>query len=517
MSRAPRPARPVASAVAVLAAATLLITGASPASAATLPGEQQVAGATAASALTLTLNLPGGAATRVVLQLDPITGTVSTATTTTATADATVLSGSLGAMALDSGTSSAKLPAPLKAESNPTGAIADGLAGTPLANLLKLELLPSRAAVTASPSSTSEAAVANLGAGLPDALADALAPLTEPLQSAIDDVLTTLAEASGTPVDQLCAGVTDAVEALDPATSAVDEALSALPVPIPVQGLLDGTVVLAICGLSTTITELNTALQGALSSLTGDSGVLGTGLVTSTQTITRAGGTTTSRAEATIADLTLLGQTPFASATVLRTASTASAAGTPGSAQASVDSTVADLTGGTVDPFLQVRTTINGIRDSFVGEGVVPAPLETLFDSVFGALNKALAPVGITVFTLDDSVEAKAISSCPATLDGLLTGTLEAADGRCAAAATRGIGLSVTLPEALATPLMIAGPLVELQIVPTAAVAKAQPAPVVAPRNLPRTGLDTGLLGAAGLVLIGGAGALLRRRRSVTA
>ena len=182
-----------------------------------------------------------------------------------------------------------------------------------------------------------------------------------------------------------------------------------------------------------------------------------------------------------------------------------------------MDSTVADLMSGSVDPFLQVRATIKGIQDSFVGEGVVPKELETLFDSVFGALNEALAPVGITVFKLDDSVGAKAPSSCPAELDGLLTGTFKAADGSCAAAATRGIGLSVTLPEALATPLMIAGPLVELQIVPTSAVAKAQPAPVVAPVNLPRTGLDTGLLGATGLVLLGGAGVLLRRRRVVTA
>jgi len=146
----------------------------------------------------------------------------------------------------------------------------------------------------------------------------------------------------------------------------------------------------------------------------------------------------------------------------------------------------------------------------------VPAELETLFDAVFDGLNAALAPVGITVFKLDDSADAKAISSCPTELDGLLTGTLKAADGRCAAAATRGIGLSVSLPAALATPLMIAGPLVELQIVPTAAVAQSQPVAAVAPRNLPRTGADTDLLGVTGLVLLGGAGVLLRRRRAVT-
>lgn len=505
----------------LLAATSLLAAGASPAAAVTAPG-QDVVGGTAASALTLTLNLPGGEATRVVLQLDPVTGTVSrTSTSTTATADSTVVRGSLGGQALDSGTSSAMLPAPLESSSNPGGAIADGLAGTPLANLLKVELLPSSAAVTTAPSSAGDAAVANLGAGLPDDVADALAPLTVPLQGAIDDVLTALAEASGTPVSEICAGATEAVEALDPVTSGLDDALAALPVPVPVEGLLEQTALMALCGLSTTIAELNTALQDALSSLTGDSGVLGTGLVTSDQTITREAGRTTAVAEASVAALTLLGQTPFASAETLRTRSTASTAGTPGSAQASIDSTVADLRGGTIDPFLQVRTTIEGIRDSFVGEGALPEELETLFTDLFAAVNAALAPIGVTVFALDDSADAKAIDTCPTELDGLLSGELEAANGLCAAAATRGIGVQVNLPAALAGPLMITGPLVELAIVPTSAVVQARPVAAVAPalepapNRLPRTGPDA-LVAGAGLLLLAGAAAV-RRRRTVLA
>lgn len=510
--------RSLVSCALVGSATSLLLAATPPAYAATT---QDLVGATSATALRLTLNLPGGAATKVELVLDPVTGTVSKTTSTQATAEATVLKAVLGGQELGTPTSSAKLPSPTSDVDNPTGAIADGLAGTPLANLLKLELLPSSADVSTAPNSGSDAAVANLGAGLPDALAGALAPLTTPLAGAVDQVLTTLATASGTPVAQICAGVTDAVEALDPVTTTADEILAGLPVPVPLAAVIDETVLGALCGLSTTIAELNTALQDALASLTGDSGVLGTGTVTAEQEIVTEGGTISALAASSIEDLTLLGQTPFANAQVLETASLAETAGTSGSAQAAVDSTIADLQGGTIDPFLQVRTTIAGIEDSFVGEGVLPAQLATLFDALFDTLNAALAPVGVTLFKLDDSADAKAITTCPTTLEPTLTGTLEAANGSCAAAATRGVGIAVNLPAALAGPLMIGGPLVELQIVPSAAVVRAQartaplpPDNPVAPPDLPRTGADSALLGGLGLALLGGA-AVLRRRRSL--
>jgi hypothetical protein len=508
--------------VAGLALSGLLVTSAGPAAAATTT--QTVQGATSAQALLLTLNLPGGATTKISIVLDPVTGAVrKTTTTTAATADATVLSGSLGGQSLDSGTSSAKLPSPTSSSSNPGSAIADGLKGTPLENLLKVELLPSAASVTTGPTSSSDASVANIGVGLPDALASALAPLTGPLASAVGGVLTTLAAQAGMPASTLCANLTTAVGALTPVTGPLQNALNQLPVPIPVSGLLDTTTLGAICGLQTTITQLNTALQNALATLTGDSGVLGTGLITSKQTITRSGKTVTSTAHASIDGLTLLGQKPFANAQVLQTTSTASTAGTAGTASASIDSTIANLTGGSVDPFLQVRSTIQGIRDSFIGGGALPTQLKTLFDDLFNTLNAALAPIGVTLFKLDDSADSKKISTCPTALTGVLTGTLQQRNGRCAAAATRGVGIAVNLPAALATPLMVNGPLVSLQIVPTAAVAQAQPvaapvvappAPAPAPRTLPRTGLDTSLAGLGLLLLLGAAFA---RRRTLGA
>ncbi len=495
----------------VAAATTLLLGGAVPASAQTAAPE--IAGATAATALTLTVNLPGGAATRLVLILDPVKGTVSRVTSTTqAFGSAEVISGSFGGQALASGPSVAMLPAPLSDTDNPTGALADGLAGTALENLLKLELLPSKATVSQAPTSASDAAVANIGIGLPDDVADALAPVLDPLEDALGEALIALADAAGMTVTALCDAVlTGALTQLGPVTQPVGDALD-----LPLGQLVDTTLLNAVCGLGPTIAKLNMALQGALDSLTGDSGVFGTGLISGKQTITSDASGVTSQASASVAGLTLLGQQALAGAEVLRTTSTAVAKGTPGSAKATIDSTVASLTAGEVDPFLQVRATINGIFDSFVGEGALPPALSTLFDQVFDTLNDALAPVDIVLFKNDASPQAQPLGACPTELNGLQTGTFEAQDGTCAAAATRGVGLSVTLPEALASALMIGGPLVELQIVPSSAVARAQVAPVVAPPvnppDLPRTGVDSAMLSGIGALFLLGAVALRRRR-----
>ncbi|MDQ3503227.1 MAG: hypothetical protein M3486_06405, partial [Actinomycetota bacterium] len=483
----------------VAAASALLVGGAVPASA--QAAGQDVAGATAATAIRLTVNLPAPLG-QILLVVDPVTGTVSrVGGTPQAFGQAEVISGSLGGQALGSGPSTAMLPAPLSDTDNPTGATG------PLAELLTLELLPSSASVTAAPNSASKAAVANIGVGLPATVADALAPVTEPLEDAVGDALLALADALAVPVDTVCDTV------LDP--------LAVLPA-LPLLGEIDQTLIDAVCGLATTIEDLNAALQTALDTLTGPNGVFGTGLVTAEQTITNAGNVITAQAMASIAGLTLLGQQPLSTATVLRTKSTATVNGTPGSADATLESTVADVTAGDpLDPFAQVRATINGILGN-VGEGVLPAELQILFDQVVDTLNGALAPIGITLIKSDATPQAQPLGACPDQLNGLQTGTFEAADGTCAAAATRGVGLAVTLPAALADALMIDGPLVELQIVPSAAVVKAQniaapAAPPVQPGpQLPRTGLDATLLGGLGAVLLIGT-AVLRRRRAGSA
>ncbi len=481
----PRSRRARRGALVVAATTTLLLGSAVPASAQAAPVE--VAGATAATALALTLNLPGGDATRLILVIDPVTGTVSRISATTAARGAAeVITGSFGGQALGSGPSVAMLPAPLTDTDNPGAAFADALAGTPLENLLSVELLPSSAAVTPAPNSTSQASVANLGAGLPDAISDALDPVTQPLIDAVAGALTALIPV-GTTIEAACGTI------------------SVIP------GVTE------LCALLGSIEELRNAVSAALSDLTGATGVLGTGLITGRQTITSDAAGITAQATASVADLTLLGQQALVGAEVLRTTSTAVAKGTPGSADATLESTVAGARLGTIDPFVDVRATIDGIEGT-IGDTPISAMFADLFTQVFDTLNAALAPVGVTLVKNDASPNAQPLAACPTELNGLQTGTFEAADGTCAAAATRGVGIQVLLPEALASALMITGPLVELQIVPSAAVARAQVAPIVTPPpppvepQLPRTGVDSTMLSGIGALLLLGAVALRRRR-----
>jgi LPXTG-motif cell wall-anchored protein len=514
----PRTATILRSAAALGTTGTLLLAASAPALA-QAPLLPDVAGATGATALTVTVNLPGGAASRLVLTLDPVTGEASRVQTgTAALARSEVLSGSIGAQSLGTGATTAALPGPLRASNDPAAAFAAGLADSPLAGLVDLRLLPSEAAVTASPSSASQASVAGLGIGLPDAVAGGLAPLLDPLSTGVDQLLATLAEQSQVPVAQLCGGLTEAVTALGAVSDPLGRALAGLPVQVPVDAVLEEAALGAICELPATLAALRTALGSALGSLTGSRGVIGVDGVTAAQSIDTGPDGVAARSTASVAGLTLLGQQALVGAQVLRTSSSAVATGRPGTATATVESTVAEAAAGTVDPFAQVRATLDGIVDSRVGGAQLPAALEQQLAELLGVLDLALAPVGITLVRSDDAPQAQDLAACPTALDGSHSGTFTAPDGSCAAAATRGIGVAVTLPEQLASALTISGPLVEVQLVPSAAAARLQPtqAPAAAPpapapmTELPRTGAESSLLVTVGVSLLVGA-ALLRR------
>ncbi|MCW2715646.1 MAG: hypothetical protein JWN88_2693 [Frankiales bacterium] len=501
----------------LMTACALVMASAQPSLAA--PGAGDVAGATGATALTLTLNLPGGQTNRLVLTLDPVTGSASrVATTTAASARSEVLAAAIGTHTAGTGASVAMLPAPLTATTEPTGAFSQGLAASPLADLLTVRLLPATATVTAAPSSSSEAAVAGLGVGLPDAVADGLAPLLDPLAVGVNELLRTLSAQAGVPVTTLCAGLPQAVSQLGAVTSALEPALAALPVRVEVAQVLDATVLGAVCSLPAVLDDLRASLRAALATLTGPRGVLGTGLIRSDQSVTTGPEGITSRATASVAGLTLVGQQALVGAEVLRTSSTATATGRPGTADATVESSVATLAAGTVDPFVEVRATVAGVRGR-LGGGTLPPALDTLLTALTGQLGGALVPLRITVLDADAAAPATRLAACPTGLDGRQTGTFEAPDGTCAAAATRGVGVGVELPAPLASALSINGPLVELQLVPSAAVARTQAAPPAAvafvARELPRTGSDGNLLGGLGLALLAAA-AVLRRRRSAS-
>lgn len=480
-------------------------------------------GATSAQAVLLRIArptvLPGLPDTPYLLELavDPVSGTVRRVGTGApeAQASATVLSGSLLGQGLDTGRAAATLPSPTEASADPARPLADALTGSPLEGLLRIELLPARAAVTDAPSSTSEATVARIAVGLPAGIADALAPLTDGLAGAVDTVLGGIAAQAPQVSGPVCANIPAVAEALAPVTDPIGGALGGLlgvPGTNPVNEVVSVTLLQAVCNLATTLEEVSTALQDGLTSLAGEGGVLRTGLIETSQSITTEGARTTSTASASIAGLTVLGQSPFASTGVLRSRSTAVVTGSAGGADATVESTIAELRGGTVDPFADLRVELLATLGSVLNASLPPA-LATGLNGLITQLNNVLAPVGVQV-TPDEG--APGFTACPTELSGQ-DGTFEAPDGTCAAASVDGVGVAVLLPAALNAALGLGGlPLVSLEVVPTAAVAKTASTttttgtPFRGP--LPRTGGEA-LLGAAGLALLAGA-ALVRRRRT---
>jgi LPXTG-motif cell wall-anchored protein len=462
--------------------------------------------AAAASAVRLTINLPQ--ANRIQLDIDPVDGTVSSVTGTGPEAEAlaTLIRGNIAGNAQSFPGAEARLPEP-KEGSGPTNALGNAVNGSPLGAFLNVGLLTASAAVTEDPNSTSTAQIASLGVGLPAQLGAVLKQVLDPLLAGIDQIL-----AAAAPLDAATRAV---CTGLQPVTVPVSGGVGAVPVLGAIlKEVIDGTLSPeqgVLCNLRAFLVDLKAQLDLALDDLTGPGGVLGTGLIGARQTITTDGDKTTAQAEASIADLRVLGQNPFGRVGALKSTSTAVLDGA--TAEATVSTTAVQAF---AVPLLTLETDLIEITGDIAGinlQGLnaLLAQVRTLLD--------ALAGIGVEGGPLDRPDNA--LAECPEALEGQLSGTLEV-PGTCAAAAARGFGLAVTLPAALAGPLGITGPLVALQIAPTAAVVRGasttstSTAPVTPPvtpiGSLPRTGGEAPLA-AVGVALLLGA-ALVRRRRS---
>lgn len=501
------------------AALVLPVAAAGPAAAQTAGGTA-LSGAARGSAVGLTLNLPQGMA--VQLLLDPVAGTVRAVPGAgpESQAAAALLTGSIGEESMSLGEAQAALPEPLTAE-GPSGPLNAGLAGSPLAEFLSLDLLSATAAVTPDPTSTSRTQIAGIGIGLPAALVEGLTPALDPLREAVGMLITELAGG----IDEVTLATfcgNDAPlqsEELDTAVGTITGGLGGVPTVGPpvaevleeiAGGAFEGSPAV-LCELSEDLASLNDALQASLGSLIGPGGLFGTGLIGAEQRIVRDGSKVTSTATASIADLTFLGTSPFATAEALNSTSTASIDGS--TAVATVDKTAVEAVANTVDPLAAVRTDLETLQGEIAGVdlqgvGTLVAELDALLDMALG--------IGIDAGPLGTAQDA--IAACPQALDGGLSGIFQAPDGSCAAAASRGFGLAISLPEQLAMPLGVVGPLVELTITPTAAVAQSSPvaaapaAPAPVPPNLPRTGAEAPLAALGAALLLGGVA--LRRRRT---
>jgi MYXO-CTERM domain-containing protein len=465
-------------------------------------------GATQAAAIRITVNLPQGQQAQLVL--DPVSGTTRSVVSGTpeAQAFASLLAGTIVGRAQDLGRAEASLTGERQA-SGPTAPANDGFAGSPLAEFLSVKLLDSGAEVTEAPNSSSSATITSLGVGLPQALVDGLAPALTPIREGVTTLLLELADGTEGGIDQLCAGAAPAGQITQPVVDALQPVPGVGTIAEDLLGGVDEGQIPVLCTLDQLLRDLDAELQASLDTLVGPGGILGTGLVEAEQTITTEGGKVTSRSAASIADLTVLGQSPFAEARALQTTSVAAADGT--TADATVDAVAVELV---ADPVARLFTDLDTLTGQIAdlpldGVGELVTELQALFDALLG--------IGIDAGRLGSPTDK--IEACPTTLTGDLSGTFEAGDGSCAAAAARGYGLAITLPAAIAGPAGINGPLVEIAISPSAAVANARgvvaPPPTPDDPLLPRTGGELPVA-AAGLALLVGA-ALLRRRRGALA
>ena len=490
-------------AVGACAALTLPLLAAAPAAAQTSTTVTRDA-ATQASVVRITVNLPQGNA--IQLDLSTASGSVLSVSGQGPEAEAlaTILRGSIAGNAQSFPGAEARLPEPLES-SGPTNAIGDGIEGSPLGEFLAVGLVESSAAVSEDPSSTSTAQIADLGVGLPQQLADGLAQILDPLLAGLEQVIDGL-EPVDAATQGLCAGI-------EPITTPVGGGVGQIPVFGPilaevVEGVTDEDAGF-LCNLRIRLGEIRDALADSLADLTGPNGIFGAGLLTASQTISTDGAKTTAEATATLADLQVLGVNPFGEVEALTTTSTAEFDGD--AASADVETTAVEAM---AEPILLLDTDLREISGELLGSIDLDA-LTDLVDQI-NAVLRALAGIGVVAGPLDE-VDA-ALEACPEALEGFLSGTFTA-DGACAAAAAGGFGLVVELPEQLAGPLGIEGPLLAVQIVPTAAVVRQSvevTTPAAPPGEfqgpLPRTGAEAPLA-AAGVALLVGA-ALLRRRRA---
>jgi hypothetical protein len=507
LTKPPRRMRGLA--VAACAALTLPLLAIAPAAAQTSTTTTTVYGETAASALRITINLPEGNV--IQLLVDPVSGVVRTVTgqSPEARAFAAILAGSIGDQGQAFGEALAMLPEPLTANGGPLADLNDGINSSELGEFLEVEVLGSEAEVTPTPTSESAAGTA-LSLGLPQQLADGLSQVFEPLIAGLEEILAGL-EPTDEATQALCEGLT---QVTDPV---IDGGAGDIPVLGPI--LVDATDGLAdpeigtLCNLRNYLVAITAELEDALSGLGGVGGILSIDTLFAAQEIVTEGTKVTATATAEAGDITLLPGTvdinPLGEVEVLTTTSTAMVDGQNAEATVEADAVTID-----VDPIALIDYDLEDLEGQLIG--IELDGLNALLDQIEGLL-EALAGIGIEGGRLGSPDDA--IAECPEALDPNLSGTFEAEDGTCAAAAARGYGLALVAPEELVEALGLAGPLVEVTFVPTAALARidtttttAPPPPQPVQGQLPRTGPEA-LLAIAGLALVFGA-ALVRRRRT---
>ena len=324
---------------------------------------------------------------------------------------------------------------------------------------------------------SSSSSVASLTLPAAGALDAVLAPLQDSLEAALGATTRSATGDSGTsPV----APVTTTVEdVLGTVLDTLDEVTSDASAPVS-----DATRA-AVEQLTAEINNLLADLNLQVSLLGANDALLDIGLIETTQSITKAAGTTTSSVQNELAGISLLG------GLVSVEGITSSAVASLGANGASSADAKASLLKANIADLINVELTDQ--LELLLG-GAVGSALPA---DVLGAVNDAVAQVnGLLASTLGLSINQA---------------TSEKSSSADSAAA------KVNAASLVLNPLQAAEPLLAIGFVPAEATVKAQSiaaTPVAAPVSLPRTGGESALAALA-LSLIAGSLVLRRRRATV--
>lgn len=296
-------------------------------------------------------------------------------------------------------------------------------------------------------------------------------PIKTDLQSVVDSLNNTVDTAQGT----VTAAVNDALDAINQAT-----AHAAQPVVDQANAV------------KSELTSLLDSLQKTLGSLSADSSLVTLSLLESTENITRAGAMVTAKATSNVGGLDILNGLVHLDA--VKTESVSSANGVAGSAAADTLTTILGLK---VSNILDLKLTSNGLEGT-IGGNALPDAAKDAVKTVINAVNGVLATAGVQI------------------VNGATTHNVDPA-GKYASSSSDGVGIIVN-------PLHATKPLVAVQLVPAstavnAAIVKAPQRPTVktpTDKSLARTGANLPALAVAGMVLVGFA-LVVRRRRFVEA
>jgi hypothetical protein len=412
------------------------------------------AGQAASSTFHLELHLPETGGTPLDITQDfaitdgKVTATTPvTSPTVTRTADGSLTAGTgLLETVLGQGAKTATAN-----DSNPT-ADTSLAPNSDLGGIGAIGALQASAKVTSDPGAQSNAQIASLQLGLTGPLAPVATALSTALNTAISTAQTQLTSGANSLVTQLSALITQ-LQGLLPTNPITSD-------PTAAAQLTDLQKLLA--DLPAGFTAVSQQIQDAITKLGSTGGLLDVGLIQSSSSVTKSATAVTATSTAKVGSVSALGG--LGSLGLIQSTSTATATGVAGGAKATVspDKQVLDLKVGSLADISAAVSGIQADLSKLDPAGLsgplqqVAASLNSGFQTLLTTLNGALGNLGVSVADLGETTNASA-------------------DGTSATATSKGVGIQVTLPPAIASAAGLGTqPLLVLSAVPTSATAQAE-------------------------------------------